>query len=169
MTEKPWETENGPGTPPNPESALDALKKEADELGVQYAANIGASTLAARIDEHKQANSTPPAPPAPPTPPTPPAPPAPNPDEDKPEPTVVTQPDPGGDINAQKCEEKVSKADRKATKASINWDNQAPLEVINMVSGGMSMADAKEKYTEAMEIRAVREAIRRGEEAEAEE
>lgn len=40
---------------PSPEDVLAALKAQADLLGVQYAGNIGAETLSARIDEHLKA------------------------------------------------------------------------------------------------------------------
>lgn len=77
--------------------------------------------------------------------------------------TPVETPPPAPDINALKRDEKVSKAERQASKASIDYSKQAPLEVINMVSQGMSVKEARKKHAEAGAIRAAREAERRGE------
>lgn len=51
---QPWAAETQ--APDPSEAELAALKKEADDLGVQYAANIGADTLRSRIEEHKNAS-----------------------------------------------------------------------------------------------------------------
>ena len=139
-TNKPWENDTGPAAtppaPPPPPAApedLAALKAKADELGVQYAANIGAETLSTRIAEAQAAQA------------------GANDDAGKPEPTVVT---PAPDINAQKVDEKVSRKERQS--GATNVDDQAPLEIINMVSGGMSLKEARRKHEAVLTRRAKR-------------
>ena len=48
-----WELVGGKADVETPEYDIDALKAEADELGISYMPNIGASKLAARIAERK--------------------------------------------------------------------------------------------------------------------
>lgn len=146
---KPWENENAPSaTPPIPTPTappappapatddLDALKAKADELGVQYAANIGAETLAGRIAEAEAEAAKATA----------------ETDADKGEPTVVTPP---ADINAKLSEEKVSTGTRKVDPKSLDFTQQAPLEVINMVSQGKTVKEAMKIYNKTRAAKTV--------------